>query len=132
MHYAFLDASALAKRFIPEAGTPVMDHVFRRFPPERMVLLPVGLAEVASILVRKRNAKLISTVELHRALTTLRGEVGVWSYVHIPFVSDRMADRAVDLVDRHSLNATDAILLRAALDLAVRYRSNGADCRHHV
>jgi predicted nucleic acid-binding protein len=127
MFHAYLDASALAKRYFPETGTAVLDHLFRRIPPERMVLLPVGLADVASILVRKRNAGLLTTVQLHRALTTMRTEVGVWSNVHIPFVHDHLADRAIDLIDRHSVNSTDAILLRSALDLATRYRANGVD-----
>ena len=127
MHFAYLDASALAKRYFPEVGTAAMDHVFRRIPPDRMILLPVGLAEVASILVRKRNAGHLTTVQLHGVLTTMRTEVGAWSPLHIPFINDRLADRAVDLVERHSINSTDAILLRSALDHATRYRANGAD-----
>jgi predicted nucleic acid-binding protein len=127
VYHTYLDASALAKRYFPETGTPVVDHLFLRVPPERMLLLPVGLAEVASILVRKRNAGLLTTAQLHRTLTTLRTEVGTWSYVDMPFVNDRLADRAIDLVDRHSINSTDAILLRSALDHAVRFRANGVD-----
>jgi predicted nucleic acid-binding protein len=127
MYHAYFDASALAKRYFPETGTAVVDHLFRRIPPERMVLLPVGLAEVASILVRKRNAGPLTTAQLHGALNMMRTEVGVWSYVHIPFANDRLADRAIDLIDRHSVNSTDAILLRSALDLATRYRANGLD-----
>jgi predicted nucleic acid-binding protein len=56
MLFTYLDASALAKRYVPEPGTAVVNHLFVRIPRAQMIVLNVGLGEVVSILLRKRNA----------------------------------------------------------------------------
>jgi len=56
----YLDASALAKRYVPEAGSPLLDQIFDSVHGTRMFLLNVSVGEVVSILVRKRNAGVIS------------------------------------------------------------------------
>jgi hypothetical protein len=53
--FAYLDASTLAKRYVPEPGTAGMNYVWARLPPDRLVVFGVGMAEVVSILVRARN-----------------------------------------------------------------------------
>ena len=60
MQFLFLDASALAKRYAPEVGTPLLNHLFASVSLDRLYLFNVGMAEVLSILVRKKNAGRIS------------------------------------------------------------------------
>jgi hypothetical protein len=52
----FLDASALPKRYAPETGTPLLNHLFASVSLNRLYILNIGIAEVLSLLVRKRNA----------------------------------------------------------------------------
>jgi hypothetical protein len=64
MAYAFyLDASALAKRYIPERGSAQVDAILDTVPAKRIRVLTIGTGEVISIFVRKRNAGVISATE---------------------------------------------------------------------
>jgi len=125
--HAILDASALVKRYADETGTPVVNHLFRRLPPARLACLNVGVLEVISILVRKRNANRISDAELQQALTNVHGEIlGAPDFTKTA-VTDSLIGRSISLVLRHSINATDALFLRTALDFAAELRAIGND-----
>jgi hypothetical protein len=52
----YFDASALAKRYIPEKGSTHVDAILDTVPSNRIYVLTIGAGEVVSILVRKRNA----------------------------------------------------------------------------
>jgi predicted nucleic acid-binding protein len=127
MRYFYLDASALAKRYAPEPGTPVVHHLFAQITPDRLVVVNVGIAEVVSILVRKRNGRIISQPTYSQAMVNFRAEVINQALVQkiVPFTALVIA--ALALISQHSINATDAILLRTALDLAASLRARGDD-----
>ena len=55
-----LDGSALAKRYVPEAGSVLMDFILDNVSEDRLYLLNIGFAEVVSVLVRKKNAGAIT------------------------------------------------------------------------
>lgn len=123
MLFFYLDASALAKRYAWEAGTAVINHLFARVATERFTIFNVGTGEVLSILVRKRNAGYLSGVAFSQALLEFTAEV-----VHAPRLHKLAADEALvtgalPLIQAHSINATDSIILRSALDLAYRRRA---------
>jgi len=122
--YAYLDASALAKRYVVEPGTPVVNHLFARIPAHRLIVLTVGMTEVASILVRKRNAGRITSKAYTQAFLDFAAEIGDPAVDKVA-VNDQLATQAFDLVEKHSINATDAILLRSALDLAAPLKAAG-------
>ena len=46
----FMDGSALAKRYVTETGTALVDFLFNNVPADRMVVLNLGFAEVVSVL----------------------------------------------------------------------------------
>lgn len=123
----FLDASALAKRYAPEAGTPVINHLLAQLPLNRMLVFNVGVAEIVSILVRKRNAGQLPPVAFSQALIDFRAEIVNQSRVRKIAADTDLVMAALPLINQHSINATDAILLRSALDLAAHYRINGDD-----
>ncbi len=121
-NYFYLDASALAKRYAPELGTPVVNYLFSRLPPRKIYVLHLGVAEVVSILVRKRNAKILSPLIVSQAFKNLEAEI-----INQPLIRKLDADAdlinaALPLIIRRSINSTDAILLRSALDLAASLR----------
>ncbi len=85
------------------------------------------MAEVAFILVRKRNAKTIPAAVFSKAIVNFTGEIVNQAQLPKISASATLASAALDLIIHHSINATDAILLRSALDLATGLRANGDD-----
>jgi len=126
--YGYLDASALANRYVPEIGTREVNHLFARMPADRLVVLNVGAAEVVSLLVRKRNAGRITAAVFRQVMADFVAEIVVPAYpVKVP-ADDARVFAAFPLIDTHSLNAADAILLRSALDLAGELRAPATTC----
>lgn len=127
MNLFWLDASALVKRYLPEIGTPLLNHLFAQAPPQRMVCLLEGVGEVISVLIRRRNAGAISTAACQQSLATLRNEIFNQSDVE---KVERTAQQVINswpLLDQHSLNSTDAMILRCAIDYAANLRRAGHD-----
>jgi uncharacterized protein len=127
MNLFWLDASALIKRYILETGTPLMNHLFARVPPSQIVCLLEGIGETLSILHRRRSARLISRRVSQQAIAALRLEI-------IDELEIEKIERTVGQVvnswmalDQHTLNSTDAIILRCALDYAAQLRKVGHD-----
>jgi uncharacterized protein len=127
LFFPYLDSSALVKRYVPEVGSAVVHHLFGIVPVRRMVVLTVGMTEVVSILVRKLNGKRITTGTFHQALTDFRREIGTKTAIRIIDIDGDLAEDAYAFVETYSINSTDAILLRSALDLAVPLRAAGDD-----
>jgi predicted nucleic acid-binding protein len=90
-------------------------------------VLNVGIAEVVSILVRKRNGRIVSRLTYSQAMVNFRAEVINQTQVQkiVPFTALVIA--ALALISQHSINATDAILLRSALDLTASLRARSDD-----
>ncbi len=120
-----MDASALAKRYAPEVGTSVVNHLFATVTLDRLNVFNVGIGEVVSLLVRKKNANRLSVTAFSQALLDFGAEI-----VSAPGLRKNIADNtlvtaALSLIEAHSINATDAIILRSALDLASQLRTDG-------
>lgn len=62
----YLDASALAKRYVVEQGTFVVNYLFRRVTHDDTMCLMFGLLEVISIFVRKKTPAQFLTPRLIR------------------------------------------------------------------
>ena len=123
----YLDASALAKRYVVEHGTVVVNHLFRRVTRDDMMCLTLGILEVISIFVRKKNASVVPHTTFNQAMTDFRSEViDAANFTKIP-ATDSLINTAASLVEKHSLNATDAVILRSVLDLVVVLRATGDD-----
>jgi predicted nucleic acid-binding protein len=127
VRFFFLDASALAKRYAPEVGTPLMNHLLNSVPQERLYLFNVGMGEVLSLLVRKKNGGQLSAADYAQALVEFGVEVVSSNILHKVVADNAVVAVALDLIEAHSINATDAIILRLALDLARQFRAVGHD-----
>lgn len=110
MDYFFLDASALGKRYVPEIGTPLINHLFRMVSRDRMTALILGLGEVLSILVRSRNGGRLSEQAFRQAMADLRAEIIDTDDFRLQTISDELVRASLPLIERHALNATDAII----------------------
>jgi predicted nucleic acid-binding protein len=127
MNSFFLDASALSKRYSLEVGAVLIDHLFNRVARDRLMCLMLGAAEVASVLVRRRNAGRLLPARFIQGMLNLSAEI-----VNNPNFNALAADNdliaaAVPLIEQHSINSTDAVVLRLSLDLAAQHRAAGDD-----
>ncbi len=127
MRFFFLDGSALAKRYVAEPGTPLVDHLFDQVAADRLVVLNVGVAEVVSILVRRKNAGTLSAATFSQALLHLGHEIIHATNLRKVEPTNSLVIAALIHIQNHSVNATDAIVLHAALGLAQHRRSRGDD-----
>jgi len=125
MNFFLLDASALVKRNSAEAGAVLVDHLFAQVNRDRLACLMLGAAEVAAALVRKRNGGIITPAVFTAAMTKLRTEVlDAVDFVKLPS-DNTLIDASIPFFDKHALNATDGILLQAALNFAKQLRAAG-------
>jgi uncharacterized protein len=123
----YLDASALAKRYIPENGSAQVDAILDTVPANRICVLNIGTGEVISILVRKRNARIISTADFGEAVAAFDIEfVRSRQITKVP-ASNRLVVSSFPLIVAHSINSTDAIALKSALLIARKLRAAGDD-----
>lgn len=104
-----------------------MNYLFQEVPPRHMICLKLGTLEVIAIFVRRKNAHRMSLVGYQQAMINFRQEVLDMADIAKITATDAMIDAALPLVGRHSINATDAVILRSALDLASRLRITADD-----
>jgi predicted nucleic acid-binding protein len=124
--FAF-DASALAKRYGPETGSDRVDYLFSQLKRDRLLCLMLGVAEVVSVLVRRRNGGAISQAAFSQGMSNLKAEIlDDDDFSTLPASNDLITS-SLPLINKHSLNATDAIVLRVFLDLAALLRTGGND-----
>ena len=126
MHYFYFDASALAKRYVEEVGSDRIDFLFTNVPLARLQCLTIGAVEVFWICVRKRNDGRISDDQFAESTTYLKSEIiGIQSNFRKLSVPDSLVWSAMDLIETHSLNSVDAMVLRSALNISSELRSTG-------
>ena len=124
MNHFYFDASAFAKRYTRETGTNIINFLFANVSLERFMALIIGALEVFWICVRKRNDGRIAAPNFFQATSFLNQEVIVddSDFELLP-TPDSFLQTAMDLVERHSINGTDALVLCSALETATRLRS---------
>lgn len=123
----YLDASALGKRFAPEVGSQLVDHIFAKIAMDRLAVLSIGLLEVSSILVRKRNSGALTPSSYATAFALFDAELLKSTAIARVVAHDILVLHSLPFIDGYSLKATDAIVLRSALDLAANERASGSD-----
>jgi predicted nucleic acid-binding protein len=107
----YLDASALVKRYVREAGS---DHVAEMVSVAASIgTVVITEAEVGAALARAARQGFLSDSEARLALDTFRFE---WpDLVRVP-VGEALVRRAVDLSWEHELRAYDSVQLAAGLE----------------
>lgn len=128
MNFFFLDASALAKRYSLETGVACIDYLFNNVTYDRLLMcLMLGTAEVVSVLVRRKNSHMLSPTAFSHGMINLKAEVIDAEKFNTLPIDNNLITAAMPFIKRHSLNATDAVILRLALDLAAQLRVDGND-----
>jgi predicted nucleic acid-binding protein len=127
VYFFFLDASGLGKRYAPEVGTPLMNHLFAMVSPDRFLVFDMGMGEVLSLLVRKRNSGRLPAATFAQALADFQAEIIRSTRVRILSSDTTIVLASLPFILTHSINSTDAVVLRLALELAIELRPRGDD-----
>ncbi len=124
---AYFDASALVKRYTRESGTDFVNEIFRLLKSESRACSVIGIAEVTSIFVRKKNDGRIQGDHFSQAILKLSEEFLEDDDVLLTPVDTSLVLDSLPLIRRHHLNATDALLLLSVLRLRKELASEGRD-----
>jgi predicted nucleic acid-binding protein len=117
MFWVYFDASALIKRYAPETGTPLVNEIFHSLPVSRMTCSTLGILEIISILTRKRNDGRLSQTLFDQCMIEFRNAIiDNDAFLTTP-VNDVVLLSSLDLIWKHNLNATDAIILWSVIKL---------------
>lgn len=127
MFYFYCDASALGKRYASEVGTEFMNRLFDTVEHDRLLVLAQGVGETLSIAVRRRNSRALTEEAYQHAAQSLRNELIFANQVRLQPALNALVFVALPLIERHSINTTDALVLRSALDQAAVLRGRGDD-----
>ena len=127
MIYFWLDANAMAKRYVVEKGTPLINHFFDNVSANRIICLFDSMDETRSVIVRKRNRGEITASEFNQAIQQFEAEIVNGTEVQQVHATVAQKIAARELIDDYSINSTDAYILQCALDKANQLRIAGHD-----
>jgi predicted nucleic acid-binding protein len=112
----FLDASALVKAYVREAGTEDVRKLLRR----TLAVSAISLVEVTSAIRRRAREGAVSQPHADAAAAAVRADIREMWMVE---ARRPVLEVAADLVGRHPLRAYDAVQLASALTLVKRIRA---------
>jgi predicted nucleic acid-binding protein len=107
---AYLDASALVKRYVAEAGSAEVEELIGQAEVAGTVI--ISRAEVAAALVKAMRMQVLPREEAAAALEVFNGE---WEYLVRLQLTEILVSRAASLAWDHGLRGYDAVHLAAAL-----------------
>jgi predicted nucleic acid-binding protein len=118
------DASALVKRYVAEIGSQTANALFMAIPPAQMTTTIMSYSETFAALWRKQNQSILSDAAFSTAQAALGNEVvGNADFVVLGLEFDDILN-GIELIERHSLNSTDAAILPAFLRFATPLRAS--------
>jgi predicted nucleic acid-binding protein len=88
-------------------------------------MLKITALEVISILVRSRNRGTITLEQYRQASVNFRAEIVNSRMVTRVSVTDKRIAAAAKLIPKHSINATDALVLTSSLELRGQLQAAG-------
>ena len=127
MIYFWLDANAIAKRYVVEKGTPLINHFFSRVSAERMVCLFDSMDETRFVIVKKRNRTEITASEFTQAIQQFEAEVVNSTEIVQVHATIDQKEAARQLIHDYPINSSDAYILQCALDKSNQLRTSGDD-----
>lgn len=107
----FFDSSALAKRYIDEAGSGEVDRLCQRATALGVSI--ICIPEVISALCRLRREKKLTRKEYETAKTALATDI---KDVIICGISETVIEQAITILERNPVRAMDALHVACARD----------------
>jgi len=109
------DASALAKRYVQEVGSDIVEELFARVPFSQIAVTIWGYSETFSILLRRRNGGVISQSVFTEAVSALDEEFVVHQETVLLAIDNSAVFDGIDLMLKHNINSADASILAVFL-----------------
>jgi len=110
----YLDTSALAKRYIQEKGSEVVDELFDRLQDTDFLTISLlAVVELKSVFKRLVKGRLLRETQMAMLLSEFSSDQAVIS--EVVEVDTSLLEEAALILDRHSLKAGDAIHLACIL-----------------
>ncbi|MCQ3979375.1 MAG: nucleic acid-binding protein [Anaerolineae bacterium] len=119
----YLDASALVKRYMVEAGTAWVETLCADEDKHAVAIAQIGLVEVAAAFAAKQRGQFITPVEHDHALANLVHDA--LQRYQLVIVNQTVVDSAIQLTRRQRLRGYDAVHLACALALNTPLVNNG-------
>ena len=113
MSIYFLDSSALAKRYVTEAGSGWIKELCDPVARNPIIIARITWVEVLSALARRQREGSLAQADVRDAIQALRYDIGM--QYQIAELDRSLAEVAGTLVVRHPLRAYDAVQLASAL-----------------
>ncbi len=107
---AYLDSSALIKRYVRERGSAVVHRLFESHSP--LLVSSIALAESLAALARKRDDGSLREGGYRRARRAMTEE---WRALSVVALSEEVQRVVAALLDRVAVRGMDAIQLASAL-----------------
>ena len=127
MNYFWLDANAIAKRYVVEKGSSLINHFFTRVSVERVICLFDSMDETRFVIVKKRNSTEITLSEFNQAIQKFEIEIVNSSELLQVHATIDQKESARQLIHDYPINSSDAYILQCALDKANQLQTTGDD-----
>lgn len=121
----FVDSSALAKRYVHEAGSEALRSLLDAGADCRIVIARITSVELASAIARRHRAGDLTAADAADARNALASDM-VGEYRVVELTAAIAAD-AMALAERHMLRAYDAVQLATAVNLDRIVRGAGLE-----
>lgn len=115
--WAYVDTSAMVKRYVREPGGPAVQKLAARHSLVSSVILPV---ELYSAFVRRTREGTLATVALPRLFTRVGDDRTRWTLVG---TTPEVIDEAQSLIENYPLRALDALHVASARVFQQQVRS---------
>ena len=109
----YMDTSALAKRYIDEAGSDWVRTTLRQLPSPSVIVVNLAIVEMTSALTRRRRDGLLTPLEYAHIQDAFRSDC--LNEYRIVAAVDSILDEANRLLEQHLLRAYDAVHLATAV-----------------
>jgi len=109
----YLDASAIAKRYLREQGSAWIENLVEQVEAHRFVSAAIVSVEVLAAIARAVRAKRVNPRQAQQTIARFSSDAQV--YWRTWAITDDVLQRASLLTLRHPLRAYDAVHLAAAL-----------------
>jgi uncharacterized protein len=109
----FLDTSALAKRYIPEIGTPWINRITTTTANNIILLSQLAWVELQSAISRRQRENALTPEQAQ--ILSINFQTHWNTDYHIITVDQTLLNLATELIKKHPLRAYDAVQLASAL-----------------
>ena len=107
----FFDSSAIAKRYIKEDGSDLVDQLFLK--ADSIVVSSICLPEIMSALARRRRERKLNAVQYNQCK---RSAIEDFSAFEICQLSSGVIRRSIILLENAELRTLDALQLACAIE----------------